>query len=178
MMMVLQYIKKYEPQKYRNFVQSSGLEISDNTVIAQGTSNDVVNQLLAEGYYNYCLDTCRDPVLAALAYKVGLGKAINGYNGEKSYVQKYGDPRNKEVSYEDFASRISKEDPEGAKFMKDFIQELGSSCMDRCVYGLGNSSATNNISKTTAEGVTSSTKTTTLILNLHRKNSTSGALNL
>jgi murein DD-endopeptidase MepM/ murein hydrolase activator NlpD len=160
MMMVLQYIKKYEPQKYQNFVKTSGLEISDNTVIAQGTSNDMVNQLLAEGYYNYCLDTCEDPVLAALSYKVGLGKAIKGFNGEESYIQKYGDPRNKDVSYEDLASRIEQEDPEGAKFMRDFIQELGESCMNRCVYGLGNSSPNNNTSSTTAEGVTSSTNTT------------------
>ena len=165
MMMVLQYIKKYEPQKYQNFVKSSGLEISDSTVIAQGTSNEMVNQLLAEGYYNYCLESCEDPVLAALAYKVGLGKVLRGYNGEKSFIQKYGDPRNKEVSYEDLAERISKEDPDGAKFMRDFIQELGDSCMDRCVYGLGKTSSANNTSTTTAEGVTSSTNTNASGLN-------------
>lgn len=158
MMMVLQYIKRKDPQKYQNFVKSSGVEISDNTVIAQGTSNDLVNSLLAEGYYNYCLESCEDPILAALSYKVGMGKAINGYNGEKSYIQKYGDPRKKEVSYEDLAKRIAGEDEEGANFMTDFIKELGDSCMNRCVYGIGKSS-TSNATTTTAEGVTSSTKT-------------------
>lgn len=158
MMMVLQYIKRKEPQKYQNFVKSSGIEISDNTVIAQGTSNELVNSLLAEGYYNYCLEVCEDPILAALSYKVGMGKAINGYNGEKSYIQKYGDPRKREVSYEDLAKRISEEDEEGAKFMRDFIEELGDSCMNRCVYGIGHSSSSNSTT-TTAEGVTSSTKT-------------------
>ena len=158
MMMILQYIKRKDPQKYQNFVKSSGVEISDSTVIAQGTSNDLVNSLLAEGYYNYCLESCEDPILAALSYKVGMGKAINGYNGEKSYIQKYGDPRKKEVSYEDLAKRIAGEDEEGANFMTDFIKELGDSCMNRCVYGIGKSS-TNNATTTTAEGVTSSTKT-------------------
>lgn len=158
MMMVLQYIKRKDPQKYQNFVKSSGVEISDSTVIAQGTSNDLVNSLLAEGYYNYCLESCEDPILAALSYKVGMGKAINGYNGEKSYIQKYGDPRKKEVSYEDLAKRIAGEDEEGANFMTDFIKELGDSCMNRCVYGIGKSS-TSNATTTTAEGVTSSTKT-------------------
>ena len=158
MMMVLQYIKRKDPQKYQNFVKSSGIEISDNTVIAQGASNELVNSLLAEGYYNYCLEVCEDPILAALSYKVGMGKAINGYNGEKSYIQKYGDPRKKEVSYEDLAKRIAGEDEEGANFMTDFIKELGDSCMNRCVYGIGKSS-TSNATTTTAEGVTSSTNT-------------------
>ena len=158
MMMILQYIKRKDPQKYQNFVKSSGVEISDSTVIAQGTSNDLVNSLLAEGYYNYCLESCEDPILAALSYKVGMGKAINGYNGEKSYIQKYGDPRKKEVSYEDLAKRIAGEDEEGANFMTDFIKELGDSCMNRCVYGIGKSS-TSNATTTTTEGVTSSTKT-------------------
>ena len=144
MMMVLRYIKQKQPQKYANFVKSSGIEISDDTVIAQGTTNSTVNSLLAEGYYNYCLDVCSDPVLAALAYSSGLGKAINGCNGEKSYIQKYGDPRKNEISYEDLAKRIETEDKDAAKFMSDFISQLGSSCMSRCVYERTNISSTNN----------------------------------
>lgn len=144
MLMVLRYIKQKHPQKYANFVSSSGIEISDDTVIAQGTTNDVVNSLLAEGYYNYCFDICNDPILAALAYSAGLGKAINGYNGEKSYIQKYGDPRNKEISYEDLANRIFTEDEKSAKFMRDFISQLGTENMNRCVYKVHQSSPNDN----------------------------------
>ena len=37
-MMVLQYIKQNEPQKYANFVKDSGIEINSDTVIAQGSA--------------------------------------------------------------------------------------------------------------------------------------------
>jgi murein DD-endopeptidase MepM/ murein hydrolase activator NlpD len=160
MLMVLRYIKQKQPQKYANFVRSSGIEISDDTVIAQGTTNDTVNNLLAEGYYNYCLDVCSDPVIAALAYSSGIGKAVNGYNGEQSFIDKYGDPRKREISYEDLANRIEKEDAKAAKFMRDFISQLGSSCMDKCIYGLHNTSSTQNATSSNGS-VTTSTNTST-----------------
>ena len=158
MMMVLRYLKQKQPQKYANFVKTSGIEISEDTVIAQGTTNSTVNKLLAEGYYNYCLDACKDPVVAALAYFSGLGKAVNGCNNEPSFIQKYGDPRKNEISYDDLAKRIEVEDAKAAKFMKDFMAQLGSDCMSRCVYNLHNTSSSNN--KTQSDGkVTTSTNT-------------------
>lgn len=159
MLMMLRYVKQKHPQKYANFVKTSGIEISDDTVIAQGTSNNVVNNLLAEGYYNYCIDVCEDPVLAALAYSSGIGKAINGCNGEKSYIQKYGDPRKNEISYEDLANRIATEDEKAANFMKRFMSELGSEHMNRCVYNIHSTSSTNN--STSSDGSTTTSENTT-----------------
>lgn len=163
MMIALEYLKQHEPQKYANFVKQSGVEISSDTVIAQGSTNERVNNLLAEGYYDYCLKVCdNDPVLAALAYSSGIGKAIKGYKGNQSYIQKYGDPRLNEISYEDLAKRINDESPSDAKFMKDFISKVGSDNMNRCVYNVSTSSPTENTQHTSSSGVTTSTETTTI----------------
>ena len=159
MMMVLQYIKQKEPQKYANFVKDSGIEINSDTVIAQGTTNNAVNGLLAEGYYDYCLEQTNDPVLAALAYSSGYGKAISGYNGEKSFIEKYGDPRKKEISYEDLAKKVAEEDSNASTFMTDFMSQLGESGMNQCVYGNGTASSGNNSTTVSDGGTTTSTDT-------------------
>lgn len=159
MMMVLQYIKQKEPQKYANFVKDSGIEINSDTVIAQGTTNNSVNSLLAEGYYDYCLEQTNDPVLAALAYSSGYGKAISGYNGEKSFIEKYGDPRKKEISYEDLAKKVAEEDSNASTFMTDFMSQLGEDSMNQCVYGNGTASSGNNSTTVSDGGTTTSTDT-------------------
>jgi murein DD-endopeptidase MepM/ murein hydrolase activator NlpD len=97
-------------------------------------------------------------VVAALAYFSGLGKAVNGYNNEPSFIQKYGDPRKNEISYDDLAKRIEAEDTNAAKFMKDFMAQLGSDCMSRCVYNLHNTSSSNN--KTQSDGKTTTSTNT------------------
>lgn len=152
---VLEYVKANEPQKYAKFVEDSGVEINSDTAIAQGSSNSSANSLLAESYYDYCLDTCKDPVLAALAYNSGYGKAISGYSNEKSFIQKYGDPRKKEISYEDLANRIESEDKDAAKFIRDFISEVGEDRMNSCVYGTGTSSSSGNSTTTSGNTVLS-----------------------
>lgn len=159
MMMVLQYIKQKEPQKYANFVKNSGIEINSDTVIAQGTTNNTVNSLLAEGYYDYCLEQTNDPILAALAYSSGYGKAISGYNGEKSFIEKYGDPRKKEISYEDLAKKVAEEDSNASTFMTDFMSQLGEDSMNQCVYGNGTASSSNNSTTVSDSGTTTSTDT-------------------
>ena len=156
MMKALQYIKQKHPDKYQNFVNTSGVEIADNNVIAQGTQNDLVNKLLAEGYYNYCYEICEDPVLAALAYKEGLGKVFYGSASEKSYLEKYGDPRKNELSYESFANKLSLDgNTSGATFINDFVSELADAGMNRCVYKSSSGSPTDVKSVTNASGATS-----------------------
>lgn len=168
MLMVLQYIKQKQPEKYANFVKNSGVEITSDTVIAQGTTNDTVRDLLSECYYDYCLDTCGDPVLAALAYNSGYGKAIDGYGDEKSFIQKYGDPRKNEISYNDLASKIASEDIEASNFMKNFMTQLGEDCMNKCVYKISTVSETNNTTSISSTGATISTDVDTSTSNLSK----------
>jgi murein DD-endopeptidase MepM/ murein hydrolase activator NlpD len=132
---VLQKIKESDASKYQKFLNSVG--ISESSLNKSESQN-----ALKFGYFKYCLNKCKDPVLAALAYKCGFTKAIGGSSDEESFIKKYGDPRKKEISYSDLAKQISTEDSEASKFMTDFINSLGESCMNRCVYGI--SSPTSN----------------------------------
>ena len=154
-LLIIQKLRESDSIKYKKFLDS--IKISEDSLRKEELQNPNIRTKLAFGYFKYCNDKCEDPVLSALAYKCGYAKAISGTSNEKSYIQKYGDPRNKEISYSDLAKKISTEDSEASKFMTDFINEIGESCMNRCVYGIGNSSPTTN---TTSLQPSSSNETT------------------
>ena len=151
-MMMIQYMKQNQPDKYTNFVKSSGIDIADMSD-SDITNDKTTNSLLAQGYYKYCLDQCQDPVIAAMAYAGGYGKTISGYKGNPSYLDKYGDPRQGKISYEELADKISSEDKVTADFMKGFIKQLGDDCMSRCVLGKSPTSQTTPLNPT--QGISS-----------------------
>lgn len=132
----LEYTKRNFPDKYEKFIKSSGIQISDANAIAVARENPAFNRLIGRGYYSWCLEKCNDdPILAALSYSAGYGKAIAGYNKgqNKSYIQLYGDPRKGNITYEELANRIEAGgDKNSAEYIRKFISKLGNEGMASC----------------------------------------------
>ena len=127
--------KEREPEKYAKFVESSGIEVSDANSIALATQNEDFNRLIGRGYYSWLLDKCDgDPVLAAASYNAGYGNAVAGTSKKQSYIQKYGDPRKGEITYEELANRIESEsgNKETANYIRKFISKMGEEGMKNC----------------------------------------------
>ena len=123
----LRYTKKYTPEKYEKFVESSGIEISDDTQAKDlARTNEDFNRLIGRGYYTYLYERFEDPIIASAAYNSGPGNA-------QKYLEKYGDPRKGELTYEEFANRIeSGGNKETARYVRNFISKLGEDGMELC----------------------------------------------
>ena len=132
----LEYTKQKDPEKYQKFVSSSGVEVSDANSLATASQNPAFNDLMGKSYFSYCMDKCgNDPMLAALSYSAGYGKAVGGYNGgnSPSYLQKYGDPRKGEVTYAELANRIEEGgDKDSANVLRAFANSMGKEEMAGC----------------------------------------------
>ena len=123
----LRYTKKYTPEKYEKFVQSSGIEINNNDDAKNlARTNEDFNRLIGRGYYTYLYDRFQDPIIASAAYNAGPGNA-------QKYLEKYGDPRKGELTYEEFANRVEEGgNKETAKYIRNFVSKLGEDGMAKC----------------------------------------------
>lgn len=123
----LRYTKKYTPEKYANFVKSSGIEINDNEDAKNlARTNEDFNRLIGRGYYTYLYDRYQDPIIAAAAYNTGPGRM-------NEYIEEYGDPRKGDLTYQELANRLEKAgNEEVARYIRNFVNKLGEEGMARC----------------------------------------------
>lgn len=139
----LSVTKEKYPEKYANFVKSSGIEVGNGNEIMLATQNEEFNRMIGQGYYSWLLDQCgNDPVLAAASYNAGLGTVVKGSSrsGIQSYISKYGDPRKGELTYEEFARRIEAGgNKETANYIRKFINGIGSDRLEQCKNGISSS---------------------------------------
>jgi len=125
---ILSSLYNSDDAKFLEFQDTSGL-VLDTTA----EHNDVVNNILEEGYYTYCWDHYnkdRDDkivssILPTLAFKMGVGTV-------DELLDTYGDPRTGAVSYAQFWNNMNNDGcTVEASYMKEIVSELNSTGKDK-----------------------------------------------
>lgn len=126
----IKYLKKYEPEKYKKFCETSGLTIDSSNIVGMATQNTDtsrdLNRTLGKSLFQHNLEVYNgNPVLAALAYNQGVG-------GANKLLAKYGNPAKGECTYEEFVARMK---AGGVKEASGYVEKFMKQTDQECIQG-------------------------------------------